>query len=127
MSQKVVVVRGHIAEAFAGVALSAETKPRPGELIIRPTRADAERNSDDFYLLLAAVRNPETLPLRRIAEISGDTSLNPEPNILKKIKNRTLSEDARRYLLKHIFDDESLLSGKTRKQMSGIDDAFYFA
>src|SRR5580700_3785131 len=103
-----------------GCALNAETKPRPGELIIRPTRADAERNPDHFYTLLAAVRNPGTLPLRKIAELSGDTSLNPVPNVLRKIKNRTLSEDARRYLLKHIFDDESLLSGKTRRQIAAI-------
>jgi hypothetical protein len=99
----------------------------PGAVVIRPTRADAERNPDDFYALLAALRSPETLPLRKIAEIAGDTSLNPEPNILRKIKNRTLTEDARRFLLRHIFDEENLLSGKGRRQLAIIDDAPYFA
>lgn len=99
----------------------------PGAIAIRPTRADAESNPNEFYTLLAALRNPETLPLRKIAEIVGDLSHNPEPNILRKIKNRTLTEDARRFLLRHIFDEGSLLSGKMRKQLVAIDDALYFA
>ena len=99
----------------------------PGEIVIRPTRAEAEREPNEFYALLAALRSPDTLPLRKIAEIVGDTSLNPEPNILRKIKNRTLTEDARRFLLRHIFEEENLLSGKKRRQLSAIDDALYFA
>jgi hypothetical protein len=108
--------------------MDAEGEPEtPGTMVIRPTRADAERDPNEFYTLLAALRSPETLPLRKIAEVVGDTSLNPEPNILRKIKNRTLTEEARRFLLRHIFDEENLLSGKTRKQLSAIDDALYFA
>jgi hypothetical protein len=99
----------------------------PGSFVVRPTRADAEKDSNEFYALLAALRTPETLPLKKIAEIVGDTSLNPEPNILRKIKNRTLTEEARRYLLRHIFEEENLLSGRVRRQLSAIDDALYFA
>lgn len=107
--------------------MKAETPPTPGQEIIRPTRSSAERHSDDFYALLEALRGPDTLPLRKIAEISGDTSLNPEPNILRKIKSRTLSDDARKFLLRHIFDEARLVSGKTPKQLSTVDDALYFA
>jgi hypothetical protein len=107
--------------------MNAETPPTPGQTIIRPTRSSAEKHSDDFYTLLEALRGPETLPLRKIAEISGDTSLNPEPNILRKIKSRTLSDDARKFLLRHIFDDERLVSGKAPRQLSTLDDALYFS
>jgi hypothetical protein len=107
--------------------MKAETTPTPGQAVIRPTRSSAETHPDDFYALLEALRGPDTLPLRKIAEISGDTSLNPEPNILRKIKSRTLSDDARKFLLRHIFEDENLVSGNTRRKLSGVDDALYFA
>jgi hypothetical protein len=99
----------------------------PGAITVRPTRADAERSAQEFYTLLEALRDPHVLPLRKIAAIIGDTSLNPEPNILRKIQNRTLSDDARRYLLRHIFDEENLISGKLRRQLAAVDDGLYFA
>ncbi|MCP3439808.1 hypothetical protein [Bradyrhizobium sp. CCGUVB14] len=99
----------------------------PGAIQIRPTRLRAEREPDQFYPLLEAFRDPDILPLRKIAELSGDRSLNPEPNTLRKLKSQTLSDEARRVLLRHIFDDERLLFGKRREALDLIDDAFYFA
>jgi len=99
----------------------------PGSIEIRPTRAQAEREPEKFYPLLEALRGPDTLPLRKIAEIAGDTSLNPEPNTLRKIRSQTLSDETRRSLLRHIFDDEQLVSRRMRRKLAGIDDALYFA
>jgi hypothetical protein len=99
----------------------------PGSIAIRPTRQQAECEPDDFYSLLDALRGPESLPLRKIAEVVGDTSLNPEPNTLRKIQSQTLPDQARRHLLRHIFDEAQLLSGKMRRQLARMDDAFYFA
>jgi len=108
--------------------MDTDTDPEtPGTMLIRPTREEAERNPDHFYALLGALRSPETLPLRKIAEIVGDTSLNPEPNILRKIKNRTLSRDARRYLLRHIYEEQPVLSGGARERLAAIDHALHFA
>jgi hypothetical protein len=98
-------------------AMKAEPKPVPGDIFVRPSRASAECEWPDFYALLESLRGPETLPLRKIAEIAGDTSLNPEANILRKIQNRTLADDARRFILRHIFDDAQLLSGASRKRL----------
>lgn len=106
--------------------METQPKPRPGAITIRPTRTSAEKEPGKFYPLLEELRGPGTLPLRKIAELTGDNSLNPEPNILRKIKGQTLSEDVRRVVLRHIFDDQ-LLSGKMRRQLAGTDDAFYFA
>jgi hypothetical protein len=107
--------------------MDAEEKaPMPGAIVIRSTRDDAERSPDDFYCLLEEFRGSGLLPLRKIAEACGDSSLNPEPNILRKIQSRTLSEQARAALLGHIFGRESLLFGASRRQVSAIADPLYF-
>jgi hypothetical protein len=99
----------------------------PGSIHIRPTRVAAERQPQNFYSLLDTLRDPGTFPLRKIAELSGDTSLNPEPNTLRKIQNRTLPDDARRSVLRYIFEDGGLLTGGFRKSLANLDDAFYFS
>jgi hypothetical protein len=108
--------------------MDAEGEPTtPGAIDIRPTRADAEKCPASFYRLLGEFRDRGLLPLKRIAEISGDTSLNPEPNILRKIQNKTLTDQARAALLSHILDVQSLLFGKARRQLAAVDHSFYFA
>jgi hypothetical protein len=107
--------------------MEEEAKPIPGGVRIRPTRALAETDPERFYSLLEELRGPVVLPLRKIAEVTGDTSLNPEPNLLRKIKSRTLSGEARRLLLRYMFDEEQLLSGRARRLLADVGDAFYFA
>ena len=107
--------------------MDGDPTPTPGSTAIRPTRAKAEKDLDAFYALLEAFRDPQLLPLRKIAEICGDASLNPEPNTLRRIKNRSLSDESRASLLRHIFDEERLVSGRARRQLETIDDTLYFA
>lgn len=99
----------------------------PGSIIRRPTREDAERHTDLFYLLLEAIRGSRELPLKKLADLTGDTTINREVNFWKRIKNRSLTSDMRRVILRHIFDEARLLSGRLANQIATIEAAFYFA
>jgi hypothetical protein len=100
----------------------------PGAIVVRPTREDAEQDVNMFYLLLDTLREiADTLTLKQIAAITGEVTLNPQVNTHKKIKNRTLSKDARDFLLRFIFDQAALIYGGPATQVADIKDAFYFA
>jgi hypothetical protein len=99
----------------------------PGSIIVRPTRQDAEQHAGHFYLLLKALRANRELPLKKLGYITGDTTNNREINIWKRIKNETLTPDERDLILRHVFDEARLLSGKFANQLATIEDAFYFA
>jgi hypothetical protein len=112
--------------------IAIETHPisgalKPGSAKIRPTREDAEQDIDQFYALLSVLRERRELPLKKIAYITGDETGNPEASVSKKITSRTLPKEARDFILRYIFDEANLLSGASRKQLSAIQDAFYFA
>lgn len=104
-----------------------EEMSQAGSIIIRPTREDAERDPELFHDLLEWCREHGALPLKEIAAIIGDTTKNPETNIHKKISKQTLSKDARDRCLRHIFEEGDFISRATRRELTGIGDALYFA
>lgn len=99
----------------------------PGSVPIRPTRSAAEFNPDQFYALFESLKGRINLPLSKIADLTNDTTLSPEQNVHKRIKDKRLSAAARSVILRHVFDEEMLLSGSSRRKVAEIPDAFYFA
>src|SRR5262245_47353410 len=100
---------------------------KPGSVVIRPTREDAEQDINHFYTLLNGFRERRELPLKKIAYITGDETGNPEVSVSKKITSRTLPREARDFILRHVFETGQLLTGTARRQISAFDDALYFA
>lgn len=96
-------------------------------IAVRPTRAEAERDKDAFYELLAVVQALGLLTNKAIAIATQDKSEHSDANISKRIKNKAFDDEARRRILDRIFGAENLLSGETRKKMVEIPEALYFA